>query len=249
MKQLLKPAYLPLIAVISGAVGLLLRLWLFTAGVDATGHLQAGHPGQILLWVVTALILAVLLLGSRSLVQGNKYSFNFPASAVAGIGCILAAVSFAVTSVTEWGAYLDTFTLIASLLGMGAAASLVYIAYRRWTGGRAPMLLHAVVCLCLMFRLINQYRHWSSDPQLADYCFQLLATICLLLSTYHRTAFDVDLGSRRSYTFFRLAAVYFCLVCLIGGGNFLLYFGMAVWQLSGGCNVTPIQEEPPHDAS
>ena len=240
MEKLLKPANLPLITAATGAVGLLLRLLLFSATVDSSGYLVAGHPAQAILWVLTAAVLLALFLGTRSLQEGNKYSFNFPPSLVGAVGCLLGAASFAITSGVELTVYTDTMTVLTSLLGFASAVCLGFIGYRRWMGKRTNFLLHTAICLYLMMRLVCQYRHWSSDPQMLDYCFQLLATVFLMLAGYHRAAFAVNRGSRHSYVFFHLSAVYFCLVSLIGSESIVFYLGAGAWMLTDLCNLSPM---------
>jgi hypothetical protein len=52
-----------------------------------------------------------------------------------------------------------------------------------------------------MLRLICQYRIWSSEPQLMLYCYPLLATVCIVMSSYQSAAFDGNLGARRPHAF------------------------------------------------
>ena len=246
IKKIDKPAYLPWFALGAGILGVLLRAWLFGTRTEETGLLAADHPAKILLWILTVIVAAAVLLGTRNLKEAAKYSFNFPASLQGAIGCGFAALSMGITAVAEWIVYPDRLTVIASVLGVLSAAALLFLAYNRYKGQRQSILYHGVVCLCLMFRLVSQYRHWSSDPQLMDYGFQLLATVCLMLSCYQNAAFDAGTGNRRLHTIVHLGAVYFCCTSLLGSGNVTFYLGCTVWMISNFCNLTPMrkQEEP-----
>ena len=57
--------------------------------------------------------------------------------------------------------------------------------------------------------LIGNYRTWSHDPIVADFCFPLLFLVAAMLASYHLAAFRVGRGKRRTAAF--LAA--FALVC------------------------------------
>ena len=243
MNKLLKPAYLPWIATAAGVVGLLLRIWLFATDVDSTGYLAQGHLGLVLLWVLTAAVAIVLLLGTRALTQASKYSFNFPPSPIGGIGCAIGGFSFAITSVMEMTSSPDTITAFASLLGLASAAALMLIGYGRWYGKRSNLLLHAVISVFLMLRLVSQYRHWSSSPQMTDYCFPLLATVFLMLASYHRAAFAADMGKRSSYVFFHLTAVYFCILSLQGTNHIVFYLGAGIWMLTDLCSLAVMHKK------
>ena len=240
IKKIDKPAYLPWFALGAGVLGALLRAWLFATRAEESGLLAAGHPAEALLWILTAIVAAVVLFLTRNLKEAAKYSFNFPASLPSAIGCVLAAVGMGVTSVAEGIVYPDRMTVIASVLGVLSTAALLFLAYNRWKGQPQSILYHGVICLCLMFRLVSQYRHWSSDPQLMDYGFQLLATVCLMLSSYQNAAFDAGTGNRKLHTIFHLGAVYFCCVSVLSSENAVFYLGCAVWMTTNICNLIPM---------
>lgn len=243
MNNILRPKYLPWITLAAGVVGFLLRCWLFGAAMDETGYLVPGHIAEVLIWVLTACVAALLLAGTARLLQADKYSFNFPRSMAGTVGCILGAAGIAVVAWTDLGAYSDLLTTVDSVLGFLSAAALVYIACCRRQGVQPNLLGHAVICVYFMLRLVSLYRHWSSDPQLQDYCFQLLATVCLMLATYHRTAFDADSGTRRRHVLYHLAAVYFCCLSLAGGRDIPFYFGAGAWMLTDLCSLIPLPRE------
>ena len=188
------------------------------------------------------MVAAVVFL-CRNLTEGTKYSFNFPPSYTGAIGCILGALSIGITSIAEWIVYPDTLTLVASLLGLLSAAALPFLALYRMKGQRQSILYHGVICLYFMFRLVSQYRHWSADPQLMNYAFQLLASVCLMLACYQNAAFDVQQGNRRMHTIFHLCAAYFCIVSLIGSENIVFYVGTCAWMVTNLCNLTPMRKQ------
>ena len=103
--------------------------------------------------------------------------------------------------------------------------------------------------------LISRFRHWSSDPLLGDYCFKLLACVCVMLAAYHMAGFPLNQGNRGRTIYFTMTGLYFCFLSLGDGGLMegLFYGGLALWLLLGGCTLqkpihrhraTPRQERP-----
>ena len=250
MKKYLKPAILPWFALAAGGVGAALRFWLLSSAGDS--HLlPAGHPAHILVVILSVIVLAILLIGTRPLVQAHKYSFNFPASPVGAIGVLLGAVGIGITSIGDLASGADAFTNFTAWCGLVCVPCLFFVAYCRWKGHHPSLLFHTVTCLYLMIRLVCLYRSWSSDPQLEDFLFSLLATVFLLLSCYHRTAFDANFGSRRSYTFFSLACLYFCCLALPGCDQVFFCIGAGCWMATNACSllpITPQQSAAPEEA-
>ena len=241
MSKYMKPYNLPIMVLATGILGLLLRLWLHSSADSSTGLLAANHPASFLLWALTLAVVAAIVWVSRDLKCAPRYKFNFPPFLPGAVGCLLGAVSIGISAVSEWIQYPDTLTVVASLLGILSTAALLFLADARRKGSRPSLLYYGVICLYFMFRLVSQYRHWSADPQLMNYCFPLLASVCLMLSAYHNAAFLAKQGNRRMHTIFHLCAVYFCFLSLLGSDNFLFYLGTGIWMVTNLCNLTPMR--------
>lgn len=248
MKKLFHPSYLPYIALGCGVLGLLLRVWLFATGIDEKGLILAGHPATWLVWLLSIITVAVLVLGSRRLLEAPKYSFNFPASLPGGIGTFLAAAGILICTVVESLAKPDTFGIVVCLLGILSVPALCFVGYCRCKGSHPSLLFHVLVSIYLLLRLVWMYRQWSSDPQLQDYVFQLLALACLMLASYNRSAFDANMGVRRAYVIFNLTSVYFCFVSLPGCDSMVFYLSCGVWMLTDLCSLMPMKSTAPEEA-
>lgn len=240
MKRFVNPLNLPLWALLTGGVGLLLRVWLMTAGVDQKGFIVAGHFAAIALFLLVIGAVASLFFLTRDLVEAAKYDFNFPASVIGGYGAFVAAAGIGIGSFVDIFTAADTLELIAALAGLGAAFLLVLTGFYRRKGTAPSALIHIGICVYLMLRLVCYYRHWSSDPQILDYCFQLVATACLMLVTYQRAAFDAKQGKRRPYAFFSLAAIFFSCISLVGWSNILFFLSVIIWQITDLCCLIPL---------
>ena len=239
MKNLLKPANLPILTLGAGAVGLLLRLWLL-GSVDEAGFVAANHPADFLLWILTAAVLAVLFIGTRPLLQANKYQFNFPAQLPGAVGCFLAALGMVIVSLGVLLGNPDSMDIFTAVLGILSACALAFLGQCRLRGLHPNCLFHVVIAVYFMAWLISQYRHWSADPQMQDYCFQLIAGVCLMLAVYHRACFDANFGKRSDYAFFSLAAVYFSLLSMHGWENTVFFLSTAAWMLTNLCSLIPM---------
>ena len=240
MKRLLNPIYLPWLTLAAGVLGLLLRIWLYATGTDKSGLLVGGHPAELFIWLLCAGVLVYLCLASKPLVAAPKFGFNYPASLGGAVGCCLGAAGIAYNSVTELLSYTDNLTRIAAIIGILASIALLFLALQRYRGEQPNVLLHTAVCGYFMVLVVSLYRHWSSDPQLQDYCFQLLATVFLMLSAYYRAAFDVDLGRRRPLVICHLAAVFFCCLSITDKSIFFFYLPMAIWAFTDLCSLAPL---------
>lgn len=244
MKKAIKPAILPYITLGAGAAGAALRFWLL-ASAEGAHLLPAGHPARFLTVILSALVLAVLLFGTRPLVQAHKYAFNFPASILGAVGLAAAAIGIGITCIGELAAIEDIFSRITAICGLVATPCLLFIAYCRSKGYHPSLVFHVTVCIYLMVRLVSLYRIWSADPQLEDFMYPLLGVVFCLLSCYHRAAFDANCGNRRWYTFFTLSCLYFCCLALPGCSQFLFYFGIGLWMATNICSLLPLYSSIP----
>lgn len=242
MKQFLKHDNLPWLTLLCGGIGLLLRTWLLSTENDK-GFITPGHISEILLTLLTLGFLAVLFWACRDLKQANKYSFNFPADPVAAIGSVLAFLGCGIAAAVELTVATDLLETFCAPFGLVAAAAFAYAGYCRWKGLHTSLLFHVAICIWLTLRLICLYRSWSSDPQLEDYCYQLLAIVCAMLTAYHRAAFAAELGQRTWHAFFSLAGVYCCALSLAGPDGVVLYLSLGTWMFTDLCRLNPMPRQ------
>lgn len=238
MKIVVKPAILPWFVLGSGGIGLALRSWLF-ALTDQKGLLPTGHIADILTYLLAAVVMAVLFLSTRSLASIDRYSDLFPASPVRAAGCALGSAGVLCAALSELSA--DLVSIAVLLLGVCAAAALLYIGYCRLKGLHPAILLFALPTVYLMFHAVLQVRMWSSQTQLSVHFFPLLAAIFLMLTAYHQADLAANVGNCRWFVFYSQAALFFCLLSLNGSSR-LFYLGMAGWM---GCDLCTLQPHTP----
>ena len=117
---------------------------------------------------------------------------------------------------------------------------LCILAFCRFTGKKPFFLLHGILCLYLAFRMINQYRFWSADPQILEYCFYLCGYVALMLAAYQQAAFDAGFGKLKALWLWTPVAVFLCFVTLAGPQELLFMPAFGLWALSGLSAVKPV---------
>lgn len=251
MKLTVKPLHFKYLILGAGGLGLVLRVLLYATGIDEKGLLVTGHWAHWGVWLLTAATAAVLFLLSRPIQGPERYEDAYPVSFSAAAGCFLAAAAFLGSSLSGFSAAATRLDMIVHLMGIAAAASLAYVGYCRLTRNQPLFLFHAVVCVYLALRMVFQYRFWSSDPQLQDYCFYLGAYVGLMLTSYHLAAFDAGMGSHRMLWMIGLATVYLCCLSLSGSRENLFLLCCGIWVFTNLTNLTvkPRRQRPALDLS
>lgn len=241
MKKIFKPTLLPLFTLLASLVGFGLRLWLFLTGTDDKGLLPANHIAGILSFVLAAIVLAVLVLCTRSLTPLSSYGKLFPAWLPAGIGCAAAAIGILYVNIRDLIARQDIITIVTLVLGLVAAAAFLILGFCRLKGNHPSFWLQAAVTVYFMLHLISQYRLWSNESQLQVYFFPLLASVFLMLTAFHGAVLDAEKkASRKGYAFFSQAGLFFCCMSL-QGASWPFYLAMAAWLGTNLCSMKVIK--------
>lgn len=238
MKLSVKPQLLKYLVLGAGGLGLILRILLYTTGTDAKGLLVSGHWAHVLLWLLTAIVAVGTFLLTRSIQGPERYQDCYPASVPAAAGALILGVMLLITTVSELSAVDSSLQILLTVLGFGSALSLGVVAYCRLCGAKPLFLFHAALCVYFALRMVCQYRSWSSDPQLMDYCFYLCAYVGLMLTAYQQAAFDADMGNHRALWLLSLLTVYLCCLSLKGTRDTMLLLCAGVWAFTNLTNLT-----------
>jgi len=229
---------LKLLVLCAGLLGAGLRMVLYTTGMDSKGLLVAGHWAHAAIWILTFAVSGILVLCCRGIRGPEAFRDAYPASALSAAGALLGAVGFLATGLKELPDASFRLDLAAAWMCFVSAAALLYAAVCRFWGKKPFFAAHALVCITFALRMVCQYRLWSSDPQLQDYCFYMSAHVGLMLSAYHLAAFDAEQGHHRTLWFLGLVSAYLCLLCLWGSGNPLFMLCCALWVLTNLSSLT-----------
>lgn len=234
-----------------GCGGLSGALWqlMLQFCLDSKGLLLFPNlPGILVLLITLAVTVAVILI-TRPLGGSNRYADNFDSSLFGGITAFAAAAAILLLMLQRVGTQQDLLSSIWLVLGFLSVPSMALTGLSRIRGRRPNFLFHGILCAFFGIHMANQYRVWSSDPQMADYFFQLFSCAGLTLTAYYHTAFDVGMGRRRRQLAIGLLTAYCCLVSL--GDQGLFYFVCGLWSAANLCHFQPrprrpkpVEEEP-----
>ena len=219
--------WIPLLALLSGLVCAGLRWLLFRNHTDALGLLETGTPVETGIFLLTGLCLVLFALAARRGWAGEN-KLAAPGQMLGGLGIFL-------TALTHSGQMAGAVGTLWKILGLVAGICLIVqgvcVARKR----PASFLLPLAVCVFSLLHLIDNYRGWSSQPQLQKYLFDLLASLSLTFFSYCDAARKVSLGKPKTRIFSGLCAVYFCLAAIPGSPEFtVLYALCALWALTDG---------------
>lgn len=219
--------WIPLLTLLSGLVCAGLRWLLFRNHTDALGLLETGALVETGVFLLTGLCLVLFALAARRGLAGEN-KLAAPGQMLGGLGIFL-------TALTHSGQMAGPVGTLWKILGLVAGICLIVqgvcVARKR----PASYLLPLAVCVFFLLHLIDNYRGWSSQPQLQKYLFDLLASLSLTFFSYCDAARKVSLGKPKTRIFSGLCAVYFCLAAIPGSPKFtVLYALCALWALTDG---------------
>lgn len=235
-KQTLRVLYLQLLAVVGGIVCTALRRMVLQYGMDEKGLLIPNCPPYFALWIVLLGGLVILAFLSTKVGTESDYKANFPASILAAAGLVAAGAMFGISSVmTLLEKSGDGIHKAGSVLGLAAAAALVVWGVYRMSGRKPAQWLGLVPCAYLVVLLIDHFRMWGRDPQIADYCFLLLSYVFAMLASFHLGGFALGEGYRRRSVFYSAGTVLLAIASLPTGDlvQTLHTVGLIVWFLVG----------------
>lgn len=236
-----KPLY-PLLALLCGGVGLLLRVWQNVVGFEpGTGLVLYGAPPLWLLPGALALLTAGLLLAVRWLPREAAGAFtaedsgSTTAGALVTAGILLSAGS-GVMGLLAGMARQSRLDMVLGAMTVVCMAALLPAAAACKRGGSVPggvMLVPVAYCVV---RLILTYRESSVDPALAAYYLEILALAALVMGFYRLSAFGYGCGATRAFAYWAVLAVTLSITAL---ADFLPFGNRSLDPVSlaffGGC--------------
>lgn len=223
MKKNLGGALMSAIALFTAILGFLLR----------RAELNGGSAVGLI--VVSVLVLGGAIALSLTLKRRKKYEDVFsPCMAdllLSALGSILLLAGCAVMAIGGSG-----LERIIGVLGMVSSLALMRALMLRCGKKPVHVLYYVPLVLFYVLRLFYDFRRWSVDPIILDYCFSMLALICFMLASYYVGTYCFDRGSRRLMVVFSMLGVYFGGIALASGGwqTVLTYLGSMLLML---CNV------------
>ena len=227
-----------LLTIIMSVAAYVLRLEQLRTAFDAEGYVIAGTGKGFLTWFC---LLMVVLFGVYSflLTPRKKQSALHDRSPIAFGLHTAAAVAMAAGSVMLALELENRWDLLLGAGGVVAAIFWFVIGLERFRGRELPALLFMVPTVVYVVMLIYDFRHWSRDPQILDYCFDLLTMICVMCATFHLGGFSFDRGQRRLAAFFCFCGIFFGAAAIAGSDakTVAMTGGAMLWMLANLCTL------------
>lgn len=231
MKKLLDVKFLPLVMMIGGALGLILRGAMDLLAVDPLGLMITGHPARVGLWVLSLGMLVWMLAVLFQQRRASHYEICFPPSVMGAAGNFLLAVCIVGTVLLQKPEMDGAIGKIWKGLGLIASVTLIWAGILRLGSRRPNLVIHLSVLLFLMVHTISHYRTWSQTPELADYLFNMLGAMAVQAAAYYRTGFDVGLPKKRKLMGAGALTIFLCTVALWSTRFKALYAGCIFWVI------------------
>ena len=227
-----------IVTILAAAAAYFLRLNQLQTMYDETGRVIAGTGKGFFTWFCAAVIL--LFAAYAFLLRPRKKS-----SALSGRGSVVLLVTLAAALGMVLGCaamVLDMERAYDMLLAAGGVVTALCWAVaglERFRGRKLPAVLFMIPTLFFAVRLIMDFRIWSQDPQVLDYCFDLFAMISIMCATYYLGGFSFDRGQRRPAVFCCCCGIFFGAAAIAGGrlrevamtGGAMLWLAANLWTL------------------
>ena len=214
-----------LATVLTAGAAYLLRRVQMLEQLDRTGKIMAEAGKGPLTWVSLAFVLLAavycLFLGKETGMKNRE-----PVSTVL---TLMAAFFMALGSAANWTSHAPV-----ALGGIVTAVCWVVIALQRQQDMTPSALAFMIPALFYALHIVIEFRDWSRDPLILDYCFALLAGLCTMCATFHLGGFSLGRGKRRVSVFYCLCGVVFCAVAMMGESlaNTVITGAGALWLLA-----------------
>lgn len=229
---------------ILGCGGLSSALWrlMLRFSLDSKGLLVFPNLPGILVLLITLAVTVAAVLFTYPLDGSNRYADNFGPSPVGGITAFAAAAATLLLMLQNIGTQQDLLSSAWLVLGFLSVPAMALTGLCHIRGKRPNFLFHSILCAFFGIHMANQYRFWSSDPQMAHYFFRLFACAGLALTAYYHAAFDVGMGRRRRLLAVGMLTAYCCMVAL--GSLGLFYPACGLWAAANLCRFQPQPRRP-----
>ncbi|MBR4862997.1 MAG: CCA tRNA nucleotidyltransferase [Oscillospiraceae bacterium] len=238
-----KISFFPIFSLIAGIVAMLVRYWYFAEGVERGGLLSATHPGNMIGYILLALVPLVLLICLLTMLKKDTGNVYFGAKYWGFFGNLAAAAGVLGSCFYLKDIATGVIYIAALAVALLAAGCFVLEGICRIKGKPTNPYTHCVITIYFAIQLLIRYRNWNIEPQLQLYLPQLLAFVFLMITAYQRAALAMGKGKPGQYLFFNYGAAFFCMVALNDDVS-LFYRTMVLWTALAG-TPSKVETEPP----
>ena len=187
---------------LTAAVGGLMRRYLLENVMVARGIVQDGSYFPLAMAIVVVVCLIGIAIFTGYMENRPGYMENFgvvdrrPFVTLTICGGLIAMTG--VMQLGEPQSALEKANFYMCILG---GLTFAVFSILHMLGRRPHVLLLLPLCIFTVMQLVCDYRMWSGDPLLLDYCYTLLADVVFMLAVFHLGGFCFDKGKRRITAF------------------------------------------------
>ncbi len=224
----------PVLVVILGAIGAVLRKIELNTVYEPSGLAKEWQPITIALVVLSVLAAAYFLFSCRGLKKLSAeegYNEVFAGGGIAPFALsALATAGIAVGSVLYFMKGGETILSgVLMLIGLVASVSVIGLAYgvyKKRGDAKMAAAFSTIVVIFVCFWMVLEYKFRSADPVLLDYVYDFLALCSAALAFYYKAGFAFGRPNPANTMIFSCLSAYFCIVAIPGasGTAQLLYF-------------------------
>lgn len=195
--------YALVLTLLTAVVGGLMRWYLLENVMVERGIAQAGSHFPLAMAIVVVACLVGICVFTCYMENRPSYSDNFGNVTNRQLYAFLTlcGVCLALTGVLrlkQQQPALETANFYMCILG---GVTFAVFAILQMLGRRPHVLLLLPFCIFTLLQLVCDYRAWSGDPLMLDYCYTLLADVVSMLAIFQLGGFCFDKGKRRITAF------------------------------------------------
>lgn len=215
--------YLPLLSILFGILGLILRRWQLETCFDSLG-LPVFGPAFALLTLLSAVVVLWSVVSVRGLRGPSDWvgavtAVPMPVLYITAVASLASGVLFATsfefsarsTSVFTYTEYLLPALMLAGCFLMGVG--LFFTA----KGGTVEPMMVMLPGFSSCFWMIMAFRTHASHPDVPRFGWFMLAVVCVAVAWFRVAGFALNRGRRSSTLRACLLAVFFAVTSLAGG--------------------------------
>lgn len=200
---------------VPGFCALGLQLWFLTS-LDEKGLLPMRHPGKILLFLLTGLFFLFAFFYSKKSGNSSCYQDFYQKSLVCAVETVLSGLGLIVYSLTSQLIHNGPFGILAAVLGVASGLCMLMMFPVRLKGKAPSYYYLALITIYTLLHTIVCSRIWNAGAQIEQYLFPLLASVFLMLSSFHQAALSQHMNNGRGLLRTSMCAMYCCMVAVTG---------------------------------
>ena len=225
MNQNLKKL-LPALVYFLGGGGCMVRLMLYRYALDEKGLLVAGHPLNLCLMGLMALVLVLVFFPEKEKAPFRALEAPYW---LPGLGALALALALLTLEIPFFRG--DLIEKLCGLLRLAAAAVQLWAAISHFRKKEPFFGCNGLTGLFFALFIICAYPVWSGNPQVHRYILMVFALIGLGLTAYGQAAFATGLGWPKGHFPTALLTTFLCLSAIPESGAPVFLLGGAIWAV------------------